>query len=110
MLQIHPELEEASEISGSSWVRTFFCIVVPLILPGLLAGWFYVLTLTFKVLSLPVLLSHVGTEVVPMVIFEFYSSGRFGELCALGVLLIVILTVVATLARLVSGRFGVQEG
>jgi iron(III) transport system permease protein len=109
MLQIHPELEEASEISGSSWVRTFFCIVLPLILPGLLAGWFYVLTLTFKVLSLPVLLSHVGTEVVPMVIFDFYSSGRFGELCALGVLLIVMLTVVATLARLVLGRFGVQE-
>ena len=110
MLQIHPELEEASEISGSSWPRTFFRVVLPLILPGLLVGWFYVLTLTFKVLSLPVLLSHVGTEVFPMVIYELYSSGRFGHLCALGIVLIVILIVVSGLSRLIAGRFGVQEG
>jgi iron(III) transport system permease protein len=109
MLQVHPELEEASEISGSSWLRTSFCVVLPLILPGLLVGWFYVLTLTFKVLSLPVLLSHVGTEVFPMVIYEFYNSGRFGELSALGSVLIAILTLVAGVSRFASGRFGVQE-
>lgn len=109
MLQLHPELEEASEISGSSWPRTFFRIVVPLILPGLLVGWFYVFTLTFKVLSLPVLLSHVGTEVFPVVIFILYESGEFPALCALGVMLIGLLTVVAGGARIVAGRFGVHE-
>jgi len=109
MLQIHPELEEASMVSGSSRRRTFFRIVLPLMLPGLIVGWFYVLTLTFKVLSLPVLLSHVGTQVVPMVIFDLYRSGKFGDVCALGTVLIVILTMVAALARLVGGRLGVQE-
>ncbi len=109
MLQLHPELEEASEISGSSWWRTFFRIVVPVILPGLLVGWFYVFTLTFKVLSLPVLLSHVGTEVFPVVIFILYESGEFPALCALGVMLIGLLTAVAGGARIVAGRFGVQE-
>lgn len=109
MLQVHPELEEASEISGSSWGRTFLRVVLPLILPGLWVGWFYVLTLTFKVLSLPVLLSHVGTEVFPRVIFDLYSSGRFGPLCALGTILIGILTVIAGVCRFVSGQFGVQE-
>jgi len=109
MLQLHPELEEASEISGSSWWRTFFRIVVPLILPGLLVGWFYVFTLTFKVLSLPVLLSHVGTEVFPVVIVILYESGEFPALCALGVMLIGLLTAVAGGARIVAGRFGVQE-
>jgi iron(III) transport system permease protein len=109
MLQIHPELEEASTVSGSSQRRTFVRIVLPLMLPGLLVGWFYVLTLTFKVLSLPVLLSHVGTQVLPMVIFDLYRSGKFGDVCALGTVLIVLLTIVAALARLVGGRLGVQE-
>lgn len=109
ILQIHPELEEAAELSDASWVRTFFRIIVPLILPGLLVGWFYVLTLTFKVLSIPVLLSHVGTEVLPNVIFGLYSRGRFGEVCALGTILIGLLTVIAGLSRMVAGRFGVQE-
>lgn len=109
ILQIHPELEEAAELSDASWVRTFFRIIVPLILPGLLVGWFYVLTLTFKVLSIPVLLSHVGTEVLPNVIFGLYSRGRFGEVCALGTILIGLLTIIAGLSRMVAGRFGVQE-
>jgi iron(III) transport system permease protein len=109
MLQIHPELEEASVVSGSSEARTFFRIVLPLMLPGLVVGWFYVLTLTFKVLSLPVLLSHVGTQVLPMVIFDLYRSGKFGDVCALGTVLIVILAMVAALARLVAGRLGVHE-
>jgi iron(III) transport system permease protein len=109
MLQIHPELEEAAELSDSRRARTFFHIIVPLILPGLLVGWFYVLTLTFKVLSIPVLLSHVGTEVLPMVIFDLYSSGKFGQVCALGTMLILLLTLIAGLSRIVLGRFGVQE-
>ena len=109
MLQLHPELEEASEISGSSWLRTFLRVVVPLILPGLLVGWFYILTLTFKVLSLPVLLSHVGTEVFPIVILNLAEGGHYSVLCALGIILIAILTVVAGLSRFVAGRFGVQE-
>jgi iron(III) transport system permease protein len=110
LLQVHRELEEASDIAGASWGRTFFRIVLPLILPGLMAGWFYVLTLTFKVLALPILLSHVGTEVFPTVIYTLYEGGHFHTLSALGILLIVILTVVAGLSRLFSGRFGVQEG
>jgi iron(III) transport system permease protein len=78
-------------------------------LPGLLVGWFYVLTLTFKVLALPVLLSHVGTQVFPMVIFDLYRSGKFADVCALGTILIVMLTVIAITARFVSGQIGIQE-
>ena len=109
LLQLHPELEEASAISGSSWLRTSVRIVLPLILPGLAAGWFYVLALTFKALSLPVLLSHLGTEVLPVVIYGFYESGRFSELSALGVLLVGALSVVALATRIFATQFLVHE-
>jgi iron(III) transport system permease protein len=109
LLQLHPELEEASIVSGSSWLRTFIRIVLPLILPGVVAGWFYVLALTFKALSLPVLLSHLGTEVLPVVIYGLYESGRFSELSALGVLLIGALGVVALGTRLFAAHFSMHE-
>jgi iron(III) transport system permease protein len=109
LLQLHPELEEASVISGSSWLRTFVRVVLPLILPGLAAGWFYVLALTFKALSLPVLLSHLGTEVLPVVIYGYYESGRFSELSALGVLLVAGLSVVALTTRMFASHFSIQE-
>lgn len=109
LLQLHPEMEEASVISGSSWLRTFARVVLPLILPGVAAGWFYVLALTFKALSLPVLLSHLGTEVLPVVIYGFYESGRFSELSALGVLLIGGLSLVALGTRMFATHFSVHE-
>ena len=109
LLQLHPELEEASVISGSSWLRTFVCVVLPLILPAVAAGWFYVLALTFKALSLPVLLSHLGTEVLPVVIYGFYESGEFSELSALGVLLIGALSLVALSTRAFAAHFSLHE-
>jgi len=110
MLQVHKELEEAAELSSSSWLRNLFCIVVPLILPGLLVGWLYILTLTFKVLSIPILLSHVGTEVLPVLIFSLYQSGGITELCAMGVILTIFIAVVAGLTRLISARFAIKAG
>ncbi|MGH7845036.1 MAG: ABC transporter permease, partial [Candidatus Binatia bacterium] len=77
LTQVHKELEDASLMSGASWWYTFSRVVVPLILPGMFVGWVYVFTLTFKVLSLPVLLGHAGTEVIPVLIFDLYEGGQY---------------------------------
>jgi len=53
LTQVHQELEDASQMSGASWWYTFSRILVPLILPGLLVGWVYVLTLTFSTSTKP---------------------------------------------------------
>ncbi|HEY4134805.1 MAG TPA: iron ABC transporter permease [Alphaproteobacteria bacterium] len=110
LLQVHKELEEAGELASESWVRNLVFIVMPLIVPSLLVGWLYVLTLTFKVLSIPVLLSHVGTEVLPVLIFGLYQSGGVTQLCAMGVILTIFIAVVAGLTRLVSMRFAIKAG
>lgn len=110
LLQVHKELEEAAEISSPSWLRNFTFILLPLIVPSLLVGWIYVLTLSLKVLSLPILLSHVGTEVLPVVIFSLYESGEYPQLCAMGVILIVGIAFIGAMAKLLSLRFGVHAG
>lgn len=51
--RVHRDLEDASYASGAGWGRTFAQVIVPLIVPGLIAGFIYVLSLSFKVLSLP---------------------------------------------------------
>jgi len=109
LTQVHRELEDASQMSGASWWYTFSRILVPLIMPALLVGWVYVLTLTFKVLSLPVLLGHAGTEVVPMLIFELYEAGQYTRLNALGVVVVVLVTVLSLVARRLTRRFGLEE-
>lgn len=109
LTQVHWELEDASQMSGASWWYNFSHIVVPLILPGLLVGWVYVLTLTFKMLSLPVLLGHAGTEVMPVLIFDLYEAGQCTRLYALGVVVVILVTVLSLIARQVSRRFGLED-
>jgi iron(III) transport system permease protein len=108
LTQLHPELEEASAASGASWGRTFVQIIVPLIIPALLVSFIYILSLTFKVLSLPVMLTGPGTALLPVLIFELSEGAFYPRLCALGILMILTLVLLSGISRAVAGRFGVQ--
>lgn len=109
LTQIHKELEEASTSCGASWVKTFFKVTLPLMAPGLLIGFLFILSLSFRVLGLPVMISHLHTRMMPSFIFNLYDEGKYEVLSALGVLIMLFLLVIAVLSRSVSARFGVQE-
>ncbi|HTI85784.1 MAG TPA: iron ABC transporter permease [Alphaproteobacteria bacterium] len=110
LLQVHKELEEAAEIANPSPVRNALFVLLPLILPGMLVGWLYVLTLTFKDLSIPILLSHVGTDLLPVLIFGLFQSGELPRLCAMGVLLTLMIAAIAGSTRYLATRLSVKAG
>lgn len=107
--QVHKELEDASQVSGANWWYGFSRVLLPLIMPGLFVGWVYVLTLSFKVLSLPVLLGHAGTEVIPVLIFDLYEGGQYTRLNALGIVVVVLVTLISLVARRATRRFGLEQ-
>jgi iron(III) transport system permease protein len=109
MLQIHKELEESAAMSGASWAMTFRRVVLPLLKPGLLAGWIYVLIVSIRELSSSILLYSPGTEVVSIMIWELWQNGQYVELSALGVMLIILLFCLVMIAQLVGRRFGISE-
>jgi iron(III) transport system permease protein len=105
-VQMDRELEEASSINGASDLTTLRRIVVPLMAPALFVGFLFALSRTFKILSIPVLLGGPGNEVLPVLIYDLASSGRYPQLSAMGTLLVVGLTLVATIAYRMLTRFG----
>ncbi len=109
MLQIHRELEESAAMSGASWFTTFRRIILPLLKPGLVAGWIYIMIVSIRELSSSILLYSPGTEVVSIVIWELWENGQYVELSALGVLLILALFLLVLAAQWVGRRFGVRE-
>ena len=109
MTQIRRELEEASEICGASFLLTFRRVVLPLLIPGLFVSFVSTLTMTFKTLSLPVLLGHAGTELVPLVIFDLFESGRYTEVSALGCATIVLVSLLTLVFRTASQRVGLSS-
>lgn len=109
LTQIHKELEEASTSCGAPWLKTFVRVTLPLMAPGLLIGFLFILSLSFRVLGLPVMISHVNTRMMPSFIFSLYDEGKYEVLSALGVLIMLFLLAIAALSRYVSKKFGVQE-
>ena len=109
MLQIHKELEESAAMSGASWGTTFRRIILPLLKPGLVAGWIYVMIVSIRELSTSILLYSPGTQVVSIVIWELWENGQYVELSALGVLFIITLFVLVLVAQWLGKKYGVRE-
>ncbi len=109
MVQLHKELEESAAMSGASWFTSFRRIVLPLLKPGLLAGWIYIVIVSVRELSSSILLYSPGTEVISIVIWEMWQNGQYVELSAFGVMLIVTLFTFVMVAQWIGKRFGVKE-
>ena len=109
MVQIHKELEESAAMSGASWGTTFRRIILPLLKPGLLAGWIYVTIVSIRELSTSILLYSPDTQVMSIVIWELWENGQYVELSALGVLFIIALFVLVLIAQWLGKQYGVKE-
>lgn len=96
-------------MSGASWARTFRSVVLPLMAPGLVVAFIYSLSLTFKVLSMPILLGSVDTKLMSVMIYNLYEDGQYPMLSAMGVILLAIVLTLAVVGAYVGKRFGVKQ-
>ena len=107
--QIHAHLEESSLVCGASPLTTLRRIIVPLLVPGIVSGWILMATMFVRELTLSVVLSRPGTEVLAVQILRFADDGLWGKLSALGILMILISTTLVVLATLIGGKFEAAE-
>ncbi len=109
MHQVGAELEEAAVVAGARWWATFRRVVLPLLAPGLVAGWIYVLLVSFRELSGSILLYSPGNEVLSVVMWEQWQNVQATQLAALGVLMVAALALLAAAARRLGARIGIRE-
>ena len=109
MHQIGSELEESAQVSGASWWQTFRRVLLPLLSPGLLAGWVYILVVSFRELSSSILLYSPGNEVLSILIWEQFENGQFTVLSALGVIMVLTLVVLVTIAYKLGAKVGLRQ-
>ncbi len=106
MLQIHRELEEAAAASGATFAETFRRVVLPLLLPSVVAGWLFIFLLGARSLSLPILLAGPQSQTMSVAMFDLWSNGQGPELAALGLLWSGLMTAIAVLFYVVAQRTG----
>jgi iron(III) transport system permease protein len=110
MVQIHTELEEAAAVSGGGWWRNFYHIYLPLLRPGLMAGWFWVMVHAYRELTISLMLARSNNRTASVIIYDlWWSNGSFPLLSAFGVVMFTLLIVLVTIAQKISSRYGIQE-
>jgi iron(III) transport system permease protein len=109
MIQINKELEEASMASGGTWFQTFRKVLLPLLMPGFVAGWIYISIIALRELSTSILLYSYDSTVLSIMAFDLWEGGQYTYVCALGVLMVLLLIAMAFIARKLGARIGIAE-
>ncbi len=91
-VQVHAHLEESSQVCGAPPMTTMRRIVAPLVLPGIVSAWILMATMFIRELSVSVVLSRPGSEVLAVRILNFADDGLWGKLSALGIIMILLST------------------
>ena len=86
-------LEEAALDLGAPPVKTFFVITLPLILPGVVAGWMLAFTLSLDDLVIASFTTGPGATTLPM---KIYSQVRLGVTPEINAICTILIAVVAT--------------
>jgi iron(III) transport system permease protein len=111
LVQVGKDMEEQARISGAGWLRTYFRIWIPLLMPT----WILIGTLNFVVAanttSSIILLADRSTRTLSILALEFASPdlGMREEASIISIFLIVLTVGVASLARAFGLRLGVQH-
>ena len=108
ILQIHSELEEAAAASGASWWESFKRVTLPLLRPGLAAGWIYICIVSFREFSTSVLLATGDSRVLSILLFTMFEQGQVTVVAAIGVLMIATLLSIVAIFYKLTGRVGIQ--
>jgi iron(III) transport system permease protein len=98
--QIDASLEEASQVSGASRLRTVVQILVPLIRPSIYAAYSLIFVLTIRELNVPIVLYSPNSEVLAVAGWN-YSESAITQAAAIGVLQVVIMFAGMGVLRLV---------
>jgi putrescine transport system permease protein len=102
-------LEEAALDLGCPPLKTFFQITLPVILPGVIAGWMLAFTLSLDDLVISNFVSGPGSTTLPMRIYSQVRLGVTPEINAVCTILIGIVTVGVIAASIITKRREVER-
>jgi iron(III) transport system permease protein len=98
LYNIPDSIEEASISLGVAPVPTFFKVVLPMMLPAIVAAAVLTWTTTVAELSASIVVYSGGRETMPIQIFRLIDSGLMAQASAYGLLLIAVIVVPIVLA------------
>ena len=108
MIQIHKELEESGQMSGASTIGVLRQIVIPLLAPTLLNAWLWMALMTFRELTLAVLLTTRDNMTLPVVIWGLWQGSGYGDASAITIIMLGLMIPLVSLYWFVARKSSVK--
>jgi iron(III) transport system permease protein len=102
--QVDPSLEESARILGAGWGTTMREVTLPLIRPGLFAGWLLVFVPAIQELSASILLFSSSSITLAVAVYNLYETGYTEPVAALAIINVVIIAAAIWIARKLGGE------
>ena len=104
MLAISEELDQSSRMAGASWFTTLRRITIPLLKPGIFAGWVLLFIIFLRELSISIILYTSGTETLSVGVYYLVNFENEPLTAALSIAQTVVLLLCVIVFRRVAGR------
>jgi iron(III) transport system permease protein len=99
LLAINPELEQSARASGATWLQTMRYVLLPLLLPAMIAAWLLLFVIFIRELGATILLYAQGTETISVALVILSETGA-ANMTALAVIQLVMLVAAFVMFRL----------
>uniref|UniRef100_UPI0015C41E1A ABC transporter permease n=1 Tax=Candidatus Entotheonella palauensis TaxID=93172 RepID=UPI0015C41E1A len=104
MLAISEDLDQSSRMAGATWMTTLRRITIPLLKPGIFAGWLLMFVIFLRELSISIILYTAGTETLSVGVYYLANFENEPLTAALSVVQTAILLGCVVLFRRLAGR------
>lgn len=103
-IQIHRELEESATMNGARLGGVIRTILVPLLRPTIVYSWIWIALLTYRELTLPVVLASSESRPMAVVVWSLISSASYGQASAVAVIMLLLMMPIIWVYWLVAKR------
>ena len=104
MLSVSEELDQSSRMAGASWFTTLKRVTLPLLKPGIFAGWVLLFIIFLRELSISIILYTSGTETLSVGVYYLSNFENEPLTAALSIAQTVVLLVCIIIFRRFAGR------
>jgi iron(III) transport system permease protein len=106
LIQIHRELEESATVCGATTGGVLRAVIVPLLAPAMMYAWVWMALLTYRELTLPVILSTTNIQPLSVVVWGLVYGSHFGHASVVALLMVGLMAPILLVYWIVARRTG----
>ncbi len=99
---LDPNLEQAASDLGASKIQTFFRIIIPMLMPGILSGAELALTLSLDDVVISYFTAGPGSNTLPLQVYSMIKTGVTPDVNALITIMLLVIFILLFISTLVQ--------